>query len=158
MKKSIKENIEKQIKLFKVDDYIISIGEIVSLYKSGGIIIDSDFQQKFGWSKKQKSKFIESLFFGVSIPPILIYQSNAGEWKVINMSQRLFTILEFFGVLRKRNNKLAKPLTLSKTKIIPELRGLRFKNFGNDVDFLPTSLRLKLKRFKLKIRILSENE
>jgi uncharacterized protein with ParB-like and HNH nuclease domain len=99
------EQIAEQKKEFKTDNYPMSSGEIISIYKNDEIIINPEFQRYFRWSPEQKSKFIESILLGIPIPPIFVYQRDDGIWEVVDGLQRLSTILEFVGSLKKDGNK-----------------------------------------------------
>jgi uncharacterized protein with ParB-like and HNH nuclease domain len=73
------------------DGYSMSIGEIVSNYKEGEIIINPDFQRKFRWSEQLRSRLIESILIGVPLPSIFVYQNDKGKWEVVDGVQRLST-------------------------------------------------------------------
>lgn len=60
------ETIEKEISEKKghiiTDNVILSIGEIVNLYKDKDLNLNPDFQRFFRWNNEQKSRLIESIF------------------------------------------------------------------------------------------------
>ncbi len=87
---------------YVTDGYAMSIGELVSNYKEGEIIINPNFQRKFRWSQYQRSKLIESILIGVPIPSVFVYQNKDGKWEVVDGVQRLSTIIEFMGELKMR--------------------------------------------------------
>eukprot|EP01041_Mallomonas_annulata_P019632 gene19632-39051_t len=47
------------------DGYEMSLGEIASLYKSGELVIDPNYQRLFRWEESQRTRFIESLLLGI---------------------------------------------------------------------------------------------
>ena len=57
----LQEEIEQAQRLVRTDAYQMSIGEVVTMYENGEIIIDPEFQRLFRWDIGQKSKLIESL-------------------------------------------------------------------------------------------------
>ncbi|MBW6459819.1 MAG: DUF262 domain-containing protein [Bacteroidales bacterium] len=56
---------------YVTDGYSMSIGEIVSNYKEGEIIINPEFQRKFRWSPQLRSRLIESILIGFHYLPFL---------------------------------------------------------------------------------------
>jgi len=93
------------------DDYPMSIGEIINLYKSQELIISPQFQRLFRWSEKQKSDLIESLLIGIPVPPIFVFERTDGFWELIDGLQRVSTILEFFGELKNSEGRMYRPLS-----------------------------------------------
>lgn len=97
----LSEEIAKAQRLVRTDAYQMSIGEIVSMYESAEIKIDPDFQRLFRWDIGQKSKLVESLLLGIPLPPIFVFEREDGSWELIDGLQRLSTVLEFMGKLRR---------------------------------------------------------
>jgi len=155
----LKIEIDNRKKEFKTDSYPISIGEIKSMYENEEIIINPDFQRLFRWTNYQKTKLIESILLGIPIPPIFVYQREDGLWEVVDGLQRLSTILQFFGILKKADGTLYSPLVLSETKYLPSLKNIVWeKNNENEIE-LPLPLQLYYKRSKLQFSmILNESD
>jgi hypothetical protein len=63
------------------------------------IDLSPHFQRRSVWSKKAKSRFIESLVLGIPIPQILLAESSQerNRYLVLDGKQRLSTINEFFS-------------------------------------------------------------
>jgi hypothetical protein len=101
----------------------MSIGEIVSMYENGEIIVDPEFQRLFRWDIGQKSKLIESLLLGIPLPSIFVFEKDDGRWELIDGLQRISTILEFMGRLRRPEGGglLHPPSILEATKYLPSL-------------------------------------
>ncbi|PKF44303.1 hypothetical protein CW664_11600 [Macrococcoides caseolyticum] len=127
------DELEKQIKSkskdIYTDSYSMSVGEIASMYDDGEIILQPDYQRFFRWTNSQKTRFIESLFLGIPIPPIFIYQQEDGVWAVIDGLQRLSTILQFMGKLRDDHNQdhNVSELSLESTRFLPALKGCKWR-------------------------------
>lgn len=117
----LSEEIEKAQRLVRTDAYQMSIGEIVSMYENGEIIIDPEFQRLFRWDIGQKSKLIESLLLGIPLPSIFVFEKEDGNWELIDGLQRISTILEFMGRLRNSEGELYPPSILEATKYLPSL-------------------------------------
>ena len=120
-KKMLSDEIERAQRLVRTDAYQMSIGEIVSLYENGEIIIDPEFQRLFRWDIGQKSKLIESLLLGIPLPSIFVFEQDDGIWELIDGLQRMSTILEFMGRLRNPDGGLHRPSVLEATKYLPSL-------------------------------------
>lgn len=118
---SLQDQIDKMRSEIRTDDYSMSIGEWMSLYRDSELDIHPEFQRFFRWSMSQKTKLIESILLGIPIPPIFVSQREDGKWDVIDGLQRLGTIFEFAGILRSDNGDLLPPLVLEATKYLPHL-------------------------------------
>ncbi|WP_038869231.1 DUF262 domain-containing protein [Vibrio jasicida] len=138
----IVDQIEKATHQLKTDNYAMSIGEIINLYRDGDMILDPAFQRLFRWEDGQKTKLIESILIGIPVPEIFVAQKSDHTWHVVDGVQRLSTILQMAGVLHGYA-----PLTFESCKYIPALEGQTWKT-------LPTELQRSIKRSKLKITIL----
>lgn len=117
--------IEAAQRLVRTDAYPMSIGEIVSMYQEGDLIIDPEFQRLFRWEIGQKSKLIESLLLGIPLPSIFVFEKPDGKWELIDGLQRISTILEFMGLLKKADGGgLHPPSVLESTKYLPSLHNV----------------------------------
>lgn len=141
--------VKERTKEFKTDSYPMSIGEIINMYQNEEIEINPDFQRYYRWEIEQKSKLIESILLGIPIPPIFVYQRKDGVWEVVDGLQRISTVLEFRGVLKK-NDELRPPLKLEKTKMLTKLDDVIW-------DTLEDELKLFFKRAKLKFEIIQHS-
>ncbi len=150
----LKQEIDNRKKEFKTDSYPISIGEIKSMYENGEVIINPDFQRLYRWTNYQKTKLIESILLGIPIPPIFVYQRDDGLWEVVDGLQRLSTILQFFGVLKKSNGEFYEPLVLTRTKYLPSLENIVWSKKNDSESELPIPLQLYFKRAKLHFSII----
>lgn len=139
------------------DDYPMSIGEIINLYRSDELIISPQFQRLFRWSEKQKSDLIESLLIGIPVPPIFVFERADGVWELIDGLQRVSTLLEFFGEL-KNSNGIAPPSKLIGTTYLPDLDDVSYDESAalksTARHYLPKPLQTQLKRAKLGVQIL----
>ena len=149
---SLKEEIEEKRKEMIVDSYPMSIGEVMNLYKDGEIDVHPEFQRFYRWDEEQKTKLIESILLGIPIPPIFVSQKTNGIWDVIDGQQRLSTILQFLGVLKKDDNTKYDPLVLRATKLLPSLGGVSW----NDENLFLPEQKINFKREKLNFTIIKE--
>ena len=121
LEKMLSEEVEKAQRLVRTDAYQMSIGEIVSMYENGEIVIDPEFQRLFRWDIGQKSKLIEPLLLGIPLPSIFVFETENGTWELIDGLQRISTILEFMGRLHSPAVGLHPPSVLEPTKYLPSL-------------------------------------
>jgi len=109
----ITDEIESAQRNVKTDAYQMSVGEVVNMYKDGELLINPDFQRLFRWEVGQKSKLIESLLLGIPIPSIFVFEKDDSKWELIDGLQRISTLLEFMGLLKKPDsNELLPPSIL----------------------------------------------
>ncbi|MHA4128157.1 GmrSD restriction endonuclease domain-containing protein [Bacillus cereus] len=153
---SLQDEIEAKSNEIQTDSYPMSIGELMNMYRDEELNINPKFQRFFRWNETQKSKFIESILLGIPIPPIFVSQTKEGTWDVIDGLQRLSTILEFAGLLRKEDDELVPPNKLVGTDFLPSLENKMWENkYDVENSFAPQQ-RFKLKRAKLDINIIKE--
>lgn len=158
----LKEEIESAQRSVKTDAYQLSIGEIVNMYKDGELIINPDFQRFFRWEIGQKSKLIESIFLGIPIPSIFVFEREDAKWELIDGLQRIATILEFMGELRHpQTGVLVPPSALVATKYLPSLDKTVWESSDQILDVpveeqnsLLSPQQLAVKRSRLSVEIL----
>lgn len=151
----LEEEIEKSTNDIKTDGYPMSIGEIANLYREKDLVIFPEFQRYFRWNENQKSDLIESILLGIPIPPIFVAQDSSGKWDVIDGLQRVSTILEFMGILKKKNSEeLYSPSEMISTKFLPSLQGKYWDNSSDADNSLSEDIRRKFKRRKLDVVII----
>ena len=154
---SLQEEIDKISQEIRTDDYSMSIGEWMSLYQSNEIDINPDFQRFFRWSKHQKSAFIESILLGIPIPPIFVIQRNDGVWDVVDGVQRLSTIYEFTGLLKKNEQEENTDIVaLQKTTYLPSLAGKKWDDPNDKDNSLTQTQRLLIRRAKIGVNIVKK--
>jgi len=160
----LSNEIRENAKKVHTTEMKMSIGEIISMYKDEEIIIRPEFQRLFRWKKSQKSRFIESILIGIPTPTIFVQQMEDGGWEVIDGLQRLSTILEFVGILKKpeysKNTELYPRLKLIKTRFLPSLENMTYESFEDDEKqtsskyFFDRETKLIFKRTPLSIQVI----
>ncbi|MCX7207492.1 MAG: DUF262 domain-containing protein [Proteobacteria bacterium] len=153
--------IEESKRKVRTDAYQMSIGEIVSMYKDGDLIIDPEFQRLFRWEPGQKAKLIESILLGIPLPPIFVFEKEDAKWELIDGLQRTSTILEFMGILKGPDNIELPPSYLEATSYLPSLENVVWeyndKIQGLDLlnqNELDKSLQLAIRRSRIGVEIL----
>ena len=133
------------------DSYPMSIGELVSMYEKGEIILRPEYQRYFRWTKDQKSKLIESILIGLPLPSFFVATDAKGNWEVVDGMQRLSTILDFIGALKEENQRPENYIRFDKlTDDLFYLKEFADKTWN---DF-SRRIQLDFKRTKIQITIL----
>ena len=74
------EQYKKRVEEIKTEEYTMSVGELVNMYRDGDLTISPAYQRYYRWNINQKSAFIESLILGIPIPSIFVAQNEDGTW------------------------------------------------------------------------------
>lgn len=97
-------------------------------YKKKKFVFDPEFQRRYVWDTKRKSKFIESLILNIPIPSILLADNRErNEFIIIDGKQRLKTIVEF--ICPEKDNIGFK---LTGLEVLKELNGYTYKRLLED--------------------------
>jgi Uncharacterized conserved protein len=148
------EQLEKDIasakNCLKMDKEVLSIEEIVVLYKEGKITVAPDFQILFRWSNFQQTRFIESILLGFPIPPIFVAENEKKKWVLVDGLQRLSTVVSFFGVLQGKEMEAKNNWTMCKGELVKSLDGFTFHS-------LPAKLQQRIKHALCRIEIIKWN-
>ena len=134
----------------------MSFGELVSLYKNKELIINPAYQRFFRWEISQKTKFIESILLRIPVPPIFVFQRHDGVWELIDGLQRLSTVFEFMGILRKEEDKMYPASILEGTNLLPSLGGKQWDNETDEDNSLTKSQQIEIKRTRIRVEILQK--
>lgn len=167
--------VSDERKRLSSDRLDISFGELINLYKNEELIIRPEYQRLFRWSEAQKTALIESILLSIPIPPIFVAEDKNGVWELVDGLQRVSTFISFFGDLKDngreieykgdtsspveeteveedrgevtREGRTANKWTLQEGGLVKSLNGF-------DIDSLPTSLKINLKRAVCRVEIL----
>ncbi|MGD1939779.1 MAG: DUF262 domain-containing protein [Leptolyngbyaceae cyanobacterium] len=150
---SLIDEVNEKRREIRTDDYAMSISEWASLYENKEIDIHPEFQRFYRWDIAQKTNLIESILLGIPIPPIFVSQRKDGIWDVVDGLQRLSTIYQFMGILKDENSNNIAPLTLTGTKYLPSLEGMKWNDPDDKENSLGQDLRLIIKRSKISVSI-----
>ena len=149
----LEQEISERRAEVRSDGYSMSIGELISIYRDGELDIHPEFQRFYRWSDEQKSRLIESILLGIPIPSIFVSQREDGVWDVIDGLQRLSTIFELIGDLKKPDGGKRPMLTLRGTKYLPSLEGKKWNDENPDMS-IGGANRLIIRRAKMDMRII----
>lgn len=129
------DNWKKNKQNANVETIALSVGEIIRYFEGGRINISPEYQRSYRWSNINKTRFIESLILGMPIPPIFAIKEeteNMLQFEIIDGLQRISSILEFAGVLKKKHQNKKESLNkLIGADILPELNGKTWQDIQN---------------------------
>lgn len=150
---ALQDEIDAKRREIFTEGYPMSVGELLSIYKEGDLDIHPEFQRFFRWTPAQKSRFIESLLLGIPIPSVFVHQRMDGVWDVVDGLQRLSTIFEFVGVLRKEDGSTFPASILEGTEYLPSLTRKQWQNEDDpSLSLTPDQQRL-VKRAPIDLKI-----
>jgi hypothetical protein len=158
----LEAEIESAQRLVRTDAYMLSVGEIVNMYRDGELIINPNFQRLFRWEIGQKSKLIESLLLGIPLPSIFVFEKEDAKWELVDGLQRISTLLEFMGLLKDAGTgELKPPTALAATKYLPSLNNAVWQVSDKISEVstseqiqIPPSLQLSIRRSRINVEIL----
>jgi hypothetical protein len=149
---SLDDQIQANAASVKTDSYSMSISELIAMYRDNELELHPEFQRFFRWSIEQKSRLVESLLLGIPIPPVFVSERKDSKWDVIDGLQRLSTILELVGELRKEDGTPYPQLQLTRTHYLPDLEGKKWTD-DNPENMLSESTQIRIKRARLDVNI-----
>lgn len=151
---SLLKEIEEVRKEIKTDNFSMAIRELVQVYRDGDLELFPSYQRLFRWDDDQKSRFIESLLMGMPTPPIFIAQTKGSKWTIVDGLQRICTVLQTMGLLRKSkgDETLLAPLNFTHTEKLPSIEGLDWNTLDPDAQRI-----IKMSKLDLKIILVEDN-
>ncbi len=142
------ETREKQKAVnYRTTEYPVEV--IVQKYMEGeendtNELFIPDYQREMAWDEERQSKFIESVFLGLPIPPVFVAdindEENEARLEIIDGTQRIRTLTRFI------NNQLK----LCELKKLSKLNNFRFED-------LPLSRQRRFNRANIRIIELTED-
>lgn len=106
---------------------------ILTQINKGNILLNPRFQRRDAWTKKRKSKFLESLVLGLPVPQLVLAESkeSRGKYLVLDGKQRLLSIRQFAA---SQNDSTFKQLKLSGLEIRKDLNGKSLEHLQEKIE------------------------
>ncbi len=148
---NLQQELDEQRRRVDVDNFDVTIRELVRMAAEGELDRAPAYQRKFRWTVEDESKLIESLLLGLPVPSLFVATNSNGTWEVVDGLQRLSTLIHFIAeprILLKSIDK-ASPLKLEGLEKVPLLNGKSY-------DDLPTPIRLAINKRALRVTALSD--
>ncbi|MGO2377887.1 DUF262 domain-containing protein [Brevibacterium aurantiacum] len=147
----LEEQLNVERRKVDVGEVSFSVREIVRMYEEGDLTIAPAYQRKYRWPAEIASKFIESLFLGLPIPPVFVATNDDFEWEVVDGLQRISTLIYFVSTSTETLSAIGRthPLKLSGLNKLTQL---------NDISYvdLPVNLQRYLNRQPIQLTSLTD--
>lgn len=112
-----------------------TVRTLLQQIEQGNIDLSPNFQRRDAWSRRNKSRFIESVALQLPIPQIVLAErkEQRGTYVVLDGKQRLLTLAQFAGDLSNDHPLWAEsatpgPLRLTGLKVLTELNGKTYRD------------------------------
>ena len=147
----LQAELDQQRRQVDVDNYDLTLGELVRMADASELIRAPAYQRKFRWSHEDESYLIESLFLGLPVPSIYVASNPDGTWEVVDGLQRLSTLIHFMSTSSASLAQLEVdgPLRLEELKKLPSFNNYLYGD-------LPTPIRLQFAKRSLRVTALSD--
>jgi len=152
---TLENEIKASARSISTDSYEMSVGELINVYRDGELIVSPEFQRLFRWKNNQKSHLIESLLIGVPLPSIFVFELEDGRWELIDGLQRVSTILEFVGILKKPDGEYYPPSVLEQTRYLPSLQDVAWEKSAK-AKAIGSAHQIAIKRSRISLQILKK--
>ena len=149
----LEQQLGKARKKVDVSDVSFSVREIVRMYTDNELIISPSYQRKYRWPADVASRFIESLFLGLPIPPVFVATNEDFTWEVVDGLQRISTLILFLSDSAEIRSRISgennAPLKLTGLDELTQLNGATYAS-------LPRPIQLYLARQPLQVISLTD--
>ena len=107
----------------------LSYREIVTMYEDGDLE-KPELQRKYVWTKKEASRFIDSVLLGLPVPSIFLAKTEDDKRLIVDGYQRIMTMYDYMNGIFSGDNKVFK---LANTKEInSNWRGKAFSELTHE--------------------------
>jgi len=148
---SLKLQLDRERRKVDVDQFDVTLREIVRMCASNELKRAPAYQRKFRWDERDESRLIESFLLGLPIPNIFVATNDNGTWELVDGLQRVSTILHFIAKPSAVLKDIGKgaPLTLGHLTTLTSFNGRTFAD-------LPMPIRLMLYKRSIRVTALSD--
>ena len=143
---SLQEQLDAQRRRVDVDQFDLTIRELIGMATRGEIIRAPEYQRKFRWDETDESRLIESLLLGFPVPSIFVATNSDGTWELVDGLQRVSTLLHFLVESNTILEELDRPGPL-------KLKGLEKLKAFNGFTFTQLSTPIQLHFWKRLFRV-----
>jgi hypothetical protein len=91
--KMLQQRLDEQRRRADVDNFDVTVRELVRMAAKGEIDRAPAYQRKFRWGEEEESRLIESLLLGLPVPSLFVATNPNGTWEIVDGLQRLSTII-----------------------------------------------------------------
>lgn len=139
-----------------VENFDLTIREIVSMVRSGEIKRSPSYQRKFRWKAEDESRLIESLLLGLPVPNVFVATNTDGSWELVDGLQRISTVLHFVLDPTDENDRsILEEMGKDSSLILSDLDKLKAFN-GQRFSHLPQPLQFLFLKRQFRVTALSD--
>lgn len=152
----LQEELEAVRHNLPVGGYETSIGELLSSYEDGNLIIAPDKPGAHDINKEQKTRIIENLLIGLPAPSITVLMDKTGRYELIEGEQWLKTLFQFMGKIETRYS-----FRMENPRILKSAEGFAWSEDSfskTPKKFLSVHQRTDLKRVRVKLNIIASRD
>ncbi|QJD66446.1 DUF262 domain-containing protein [Xanthomonas campestris pv. badrii] len=151
MTADLNSQFDSQRKKVDVDNFDVTVRELVRMVEEGEIDRAPEYQRKFRWDETRESKLVESVLLGLPVPTVFMATNKDGTWELVDGLQRISSLVHFAGSEKNLSNTIGKTNSL-------KLCGLEKLSSFNGKTFLelPESIQLHLMKRALRVTSLSD--
>lgn len=149
--RAMQRQLDEQRRRVDVDNYIITVRELLSMAEKGELHRAPEYQRKFRWDEEAESRLVESVLLGLPVPNLFFATNADGSWEVVDGLQRLSTLIHFSldNAAQLEEIGKSKPLRLSGLRKLEQFNGMTFEE-------LPPSIQLAFTKRGFGITALSD--
>lgn len=149
--RAMQQELDEQRRKVDVDNYTITVRELLSMAERSELHRAPEYQRKFRWDEEAESRLIESLLLGLPVPNLFFATNPDGTWEVVDGLQRISTLIHYASESAEQLNEIGKKnsLKLSGLKKLTQLNGLTFED-------LPSPVKLTFTKRGLGVTALSD--
>lgn len=151
MASEITSQFDSQRKKVDVDNFDVTVRELVRMVESGEIDRAPEYQRKFRWDADRESKLVESVLLGLPVPTVFMATNKDGTWELVDGLQRISSLVHFVG----QENGLEKSIGKKSNLTLVGLEKLSSFN-GKKFEDLPEPIQLHLMKRALRVTSLSD--
>lgn len=149
--KAMQAQLDAQRRKIDVDNYTITVRELLSMAERNELKRAPEYQRKFRWDEEAESRLIESILLGLPVPNLFFATNEDGSWEVVDGLQRISTLIHFSSDSSSQLEEIKKgsPLTLRDLKKLDQFNGMTY-------DDLPPSMKFAFTKRGLGVTALSD--
>jgi hypothetical protein len=149
--RDIQRELDDHRRKVDVDNYTITIRELLSMAENNELHRAPEYQRKFRWDEETESRLIESLLLGLPVPNIFFATNSDGTWEIVDGLQRISTLIHFASDSADQIKEVGKSDKL-------RLVGLRKLKSFNSLTYmdLPPAIRMSFTKRGMGVTALSD--
>jgi hypothetical protein len=149
--KAMQAQLEVQRRKIDVDNYTITVRELLSMAERNELKRAPEYQRKFRWDEEAESRLIESILLGLPVPNLFFATNDDGSWEVVDGLQRISTLIHFASDSEAQLTEIKKTSPL----VLRDLKKLETFN-GKSYEDLPPSIKFAFTKRGLGVTALSD--